>query len=75
MKVIVIKDNGSKVEFNNILNWAVIEKETVQNIAIDQGEQLTEDELKEFAERVDRKDDFPSYSEMIEIVTDILEER
>lgn len=75
MKVTVENDDGEIIVHKNVVAYDLIFSDDVQNIAVDYGTQLTESELKEFARRVDCRDDFPDYQGQINIVDDILEDR
>lgn len=74
-KIIVVYEDGREVTTENVLDYNFIDVDTVQDIAKDNGTELTEEEICEIRRRLTHYDELPDWDGLRWLVKDVLEER
>ena len=75
MKVIVIDDDGYEMKFDDVLAYAFLSPEDIQDCAAMHDTKLSDGEIKDVVERVNKMDGFPNLDDLRWIVGDIISDR
>lgn len=72
MKLIVIRDDGSKDEYDDVVDFGIIDKEYVQSVAEEYDAELTEEQISEVHEKIAYNSELATYEELREVVAMVL---
>lgn len=76
VKITIEYEDGRKYECNDVLTYGYWDKDGIQYYAKDCFDtELTDDELKEFEWRCEKREQFPLSEDIHEIIRDVLDER
>lgn len=72
MKLIVIRDDGSKDEYDDVVDFGIIDKEYVQSVAEEYDAELTDEQISEVHEKIAYNSELATYEELREVVAMVL---
>lgn len=72
MKLIVIRDDGSKDEYDDVVDFGIIDKSYIQSVAEEYDAELTDEQISEVHEKIAYNSDLATYDELREVVAMIL---
>ena len=72
MKLIIVRDDGSRDEVDNVIDFGYIDKDYVQSVAEEYDAELTEEQISEVHEKIAYNSDLATYDELREVVAMVL---
>ena len=72
MKLIVVRDDDSRYEVDNVIDFGYIDKDLVQSVAEEYDAELTEEQISEVRRMIADYSDLATYDELREVVAMIL---
>lgn len=72
MKLIVIRDDGSKDEYDDVVDFGIIDKAYIQSVAEEYDAELTEEQISEVREKIAYNSELATYEELREVVAMVL---
>lgn len=72
MKLIVVRDDGSRDEVDNVIDFGYIDKDYVQSVAEEYDAELTEEQIAEVRSKIAYNSDLATYDDLREVVAMVL---